>query len=108
MILIKSKKEGFRRCGVAHTVQGQEFADDFFSQAQLVKMEDEPMLDVSLVPVSPLRLESDEEARKVLNKMTNARLKADCDELGIKYPANAVKTELVDQILANTAPAPEE
>ena len=52
--------------------------------------------------------EEEAQARDILEKMTNAKLKADCDEIGIEYPANATKAVLVDLILENTAPALEE
>jgi len=46
MIQIKSKYDGFRRCGVAHTKAGQEFPDDFFTAEQIKQMENDPMITV--------------------------------------------------------------
>lgn len=56
MIKIISKKDGFRRCGVAHTEAPTEYPDDAFSDDQLEILMGEPMLvvevvgDVSVVP----------------------------------------------------------
>ena len=49
MIKIKSKNEGFRRCGVAHTTAGKEFADDFFTKDQLKQLEADPMISVTYI-----------------------------------------------------------
>jgi len=109
MIFIQSKNEGFRRAGVAHTKKGKEFPDDFFTFDQLELLKNEPMLEVSCLEVTQAP-DTDEaaQARKVLEKMTNDKLKSDCDAMGIEYPATALKAALVDLILKNTAPAPEE
>lgn len=45
-IIIKSKKEGFRRAGVAHSKQATEYPVDFFTDKQLAALEAEPMLTV--------------------------------------------------------------
>lgn len=44
MIIITSKRAGFRRCGVAHPAEPTEYPDDAFSRDQLKAMHDEPML----------------------------------------------------------------
>lgn len=51
MIKIISKKDGFRRCGVAHTEAPTEHADDAFSDDQLETLLKEPMLSVEMVDV---------------------------------------------------------
>ena len=109
MIQIVSKKDGFRRGGVAHPDKPKDYPDDFFSKDQLEAMENEPMLFVTHLPDLPKKdLEEETRARKMLEGMTNDKLKADCDAEGIKYAGNATKAELVDLLLKNTAPAPEE
>ena len=51
-IFVKSNKDGFRRCGVAHTREGREFADDVFTEEQIKIMNDDPdIMIVSGVPV---------------------------------------------------------
>ncbi len=49
MIRITSKKEGFRRCGVAHPSTVTEHADDAFTSAQLKQLQAEPMLLIEIV-----------------------------------------------------------
>ncbi len=44
MIIITSKKEGFRRCGVAHPTTPTEHPDDAFTPEQIKALHDEPML----------------------------------------------------------------
>ena len=44
MIVIKSKQEGFRRCGVAHTKAQTEWPNSKFSKEELEILKSEPML----------------------------------------------------------------
>lgn len=53
MIQIKSKYDGFRRCGVAHTKAGHEFSDDFFTDDQIKQLKNDPMLTVVHVKAVP-------------------------------------------------------
>lgn len=64
MIIITSKKNGFRRCGVAHPAEKTEYPNDFFTAEQIEELHNEPMLVV---------LEGDEEAAKLSNKLAPAR-----------------------------------
>lgn len=48
MIKIASKREGFRRCGIAHSVTPTEYSDDAFTPAQRALLEAEPMLIVTI------------------------------------------------------------
>ena len=48
MIKIKSKKAGFRRCGVAHPKEAA-YPDDRFSKEELAVLKAEPMLTVEIV-----------------------------------------------------------
>ena len=41
-VFIKSRTHGFRRCGVAHSAEGREFPDDFFSEDQIKILNDDP------------------------------------------------------------------
>ncbi len=53
MIRIRSKKEGFRRAGVAHSVAPKEYPDDKFSKKELQLLKSEPMLFVEQIPDPP-------------------------------------------------------
>ncbi len=50
MIRITSKKEGFRRCGIAHCEKPIDYPNDRFSAKQLKALKDEPMLVVQELP----------------------------------------------------------
>lgn len=52
MIEIKSKKEGFRRCGVAHAREAA-YPDNRFTAAELAILQAEPMLTVTIRPDKP-------------------------------------------------------
>ena len=56
MIIITAKKDGFRRCGMAHSAKPVQHNDDAFSQAQLEQLQAEPMLVVELVADEPKEL----------------------------------------------------
>lgn len=43
-IVITSKHEGFRRCGIAHSSKAARYQDDFFSEEQLRALSKEPQL----------------------------------------------------------------
>lgn len=49
MIRITSKKDGFRRCGVAHPKTATEYLDGRFSAKELKILQAEPQLDVQLL-----------------------------------------------------------
>lgn len=44
MIIITSRKAGFRRCGIAHPAEPTEYADDAFTPEQIKALHAEPML----------------------------------------------------------------
>ena len=44
MIIITSKKDGFRRCGVAHPAAPTEYPEGTFTPDQIKTMRNEPML----------------------------------------------------------------
>ena len=43
-IVITSKHDGFRRCGIAHSSKAARYPDDFFSEEQLRALSKEPQL----------------------------------------------------------------
>ncbi|MBW2559967.1 MAG: hypothetical protein JRE40_03815 [Deltaproteobacteria bacterium] len=102
MIIIKSKQDGFRRCGVAHTKQPVEHPDDKFSEAEIAVMEADPMLTVKRV----LTVEREDELviakSPVLRDMTVAALKDLLDTLNVKYDNRATKAVLIGLVDANT------
>ena len=51
MIRITAKKDGFRRCGIAHGKEPVEYPNDRFSPAQLDQLQAEPMLVVETLEV---------------------------------------------------------
>lgn len=50
MIRIISKKDGFRRCGIAHSSKPTDYPDDQFSKKELKRLKAEPMLVVQELP----------------------------------------------------------
>lgn len=63
MLIITSKKEGFRCCGVAHPATPTEHADDRFNEKELAALRAEPMLMV---------LNADEAKAELINKQIPA------------------------------------
>ncbi|MDX9793798.1 MAG: HI1506-related protein [Kiritimatiellia bacterium] len=53
MIVITSKREGFRRCGVAHAAGPVEWPDGRWTEAELDALMAEPMLTVDYVEDPP-------------------------------------------------------
>jgi hypothetical protein len=53
MIRIRSKKDGFRRCGIAHSEKPVDYPDDRFSKKQIAELKAEPMLFVEELPDPP-------------------------------------------------------
>jgi len=49
MIRIRSKNEGFRRCGVVHSKEWREHANEDFTKKQIEQLKAEPMLQVEVV-----------------------------------------------------------
>ncbi len=53
MLIITAKKDGFRRCGLAHSAKPVEHQDDAFTPEQLAELQADPMLVVELVVEAP-------------------------------------------------------
>ena len=92
-IIIKSKREGFRRCGVAHHLEEITYPDDRFTPDEIAILQAEPMLTVELVESSVERKVPDEPGQIPID-MTVAKIKAALDDLEIEYPDKAKKAEL--------------
>ena len=50
MIVITARKEGFRRCGVAHAARPVAWPDGRWSEEEMAALVAEPMLTVEMVP----------------------------------------------------------
>lgn len=50
MIRITSKREGFRRCGVAHPKTPTEYPGGTFTREEIEILKADPMLQVELIP----------------------------------------------------------
>ena len=70
MIRISSKREGFRRCGIAHTVEPVEYPDDRWSADELRRLQGEPMLTVDVIVAPPTAITTD---RDTIPKRTYTR-----------------------------------
>jgi hypothetical protein len=101
MIIISSKREGFRRCGMAHPKKATEHADDAFSKEALAILQAEPMLTVQVV--------EDEEiaTSPLLKDMTVLKLQSLCKDLGIEYGPKDKKADLIGLIEKHMAEPPE-
>ncbi len=53
MLIITSKKPGFRRCGVAHPAEPTEHPERTFTAQQIEILKKEPMLTVTMQPDDP-------------------------------------------------------
>ncbi len=100
MIIITSKRDGFRRCGMAHPAAATEYADDAFTGEQLKTLRAEPMLTVSVAGAESKYPADDARAqlRKDLKKKTVEQLTEMLD--GVQIPAGAKKDELVELLVA--------
>jgi hypothetical protein len=100
MICITSKKEGFRRCGVSHTKEPVEYADDKFSEEEIAVLEADPMLAITHVEDKIIA------ETPALKDMTVAELKGLMEKLVLPYDTRATKAVLIKMIEANTAEPP--
>lgn len=55
MIRIRSKIDGFRRCGVSHPVAPSSYPDGRFSKKELETLKAEPMLTVEEIAEEPVK-----------------------------------------------------
>lgn len=101
MIRIRSKQEGFRRCGVAHPAEWTEYPDDRFSAEELEVLMAEPMLQVQ----TGAAVEDSGGA----TGLTCKKLTAILARMGVEVPKPPVRKAdleaLLDKTLAEPAPA---
>lgn len=94
MIIITAKKDGFRRCGIAHSAKRVEYPADAFSSEQLAELQAEPMLVVELVV----------EAQKEPDQPAPLNEKIVAESAVAETPAPAAEDHLAET--AETKPAP--
>lgn len=63
-IQITAKRDGFRRCGIAHSDKTTTYDDGFFSKAQLAELKTEPQLIVTVVSGTAVAGDGDGKALK--------------------------------------------
>lgn len=115
-IIIKAKLDGFRRCGTDFSRTGRQYPKAMFTADEWKILRADPMLIVSEAPgsgrdqVGAKPLDSAEEAqtRKILTATRVSKLKKELDRMGVSYSARATKSDLVDLLLKNSAPLPDE
>lgn len=101
MIQISSKREGFRRCGVAHPRGPVTYDDGEFSAEEIEILQAEPMLTV-------VEIDGGDIAKSPgFDQMTVKELKELCARIEISIPARANKADLIELLNSNTAEAPE-
>ncbi len=93
MLRIRSKTDGFRRCGVPHSSEWKEHPDGAFTPEQVDILKAEPMLQVEEIKEAP--------------ELTVPQIKARLAEMGVEIP-QGVKNKpdiqaLLDQALAEAA-----
>ena len=93
-IIIKSKREGFRRCGIAHHLEEITHPDGRFTPDEITRLQAEPRLTVKLVESSVERIVPDQPQEISGDTMTVAQIKNELDALGVEYPDKAKKAEL--------------
>jgi hypothetical protein len=83
-VIITAKRDGFRRCGLAHPAKPVEHPDGTFTDEQLDILKAEPMLVVQ-----------DKVADNPLAAMTKDKLAALLTERGVAFDPKAKKDELL-------------
>lgn len=99
-ITITSKKDGFRRAGMAHPAKPNTYPDGTFTAEQLKALQADPMLVVHVTAPEPEKPKdsgetTDEPAGKALADMTKKELAAWLAENKVAFPTSASKDELV-------------
>ena len=97
-ILITAKVNGFRRCGIAHSDETVEYPDDYFTPLQLIELQSEPMLVVSVGTKDAAKQQPDAGADKQIAalKAEVTRLQAEVEHL------TKSNTELYDNVMQLT------
>lgn len=91
-IQITAKREGFRRCGIAHSEKTTTYPDGHFTDAQLRELGSEPNLIVMKVDVRPAMTSNDDALSRALARI--AELESGLTQLS--SDADALKQQLAD------------
>ena len=83
-IRITSKKDGFRRCGIAHPSKPKEYPNDKFSKKQLAELRADPMLIVD-------EIEEKEEHDSLDSGLETAGIEAGKEEIPYKEKTKSKK-----------------
>ncbi|WP_321367592.1 HI1506-related protein [uncultured Desulfuromusa sp.] len=99
MIVITSKKDGFRRGGIVHSKEPTEYPDDRFSAKDLKALKAEPMLAVEVVtdePKEPQRPNVADTVKQVeaTSNLEELELFNDDERKGVKTAVEKRKEEL--------------
>jgi hypothetical protein len=97
MIIITSKKDGFRRCGVAHPAGPTEYQDGTFSPDQIKELQSEPMLMV--VEEAPSEAELSGKTPSASDTIALVKAAATIEELG-KLAEGEKRKTVLDAIAA--------
>ena len=89
MIKIQAKRGGFRRCGVAHSLEPVEYADDHFSPEELAILKAEPSLVVTVTDGTPEKADRCN-AAKTIKLVKDAATMADLDALALDEERKSV------------------
>ena len=109
MIRIQSKKDGFRRCGMAHPKGPVDYPEDRFTAEELAILKAEPMLTVTVEAERDIKTSNDtvlEAFRLGLAGKTVEELKASLTAAGIAVPSGAKKADLVELLVKDTLEKP--
>ena len=103
-VTISAKRQGFRRCGIAHSKAPVQYPDNRWSKQQIEILQAEPMLDVAIGDAGSTAAGTGadaarEQMRRDLNKHTVAELTAMIEAAGAAIEPGAKKADLVELLL---------
>jgi hypothetical protein len=106
-ITIKSKKDGFRRAGMAHSVSPQSYPESRWSPEQLAALKAEPMLLVTEEEVAggntgPAGQAAIDQMKNDLKRKKKEELTEMLKGMPVDIPPDATKDELIALIIAET------
>lgn len=119
-IQITAKRDGFRRCGMAHSDKTQTYTDGHFSSSVLAELMAEPMLVVSYVPDGQAENTDQSEALKqalgqiielkdsmITLQARNLELESSLQQLSKDADALKSDNERANATIASLTPAPD-
>ena len=97
MIRISATRDGFRRCGMAHTRVPVDHPDGTFSAEEIEVLQNEPLLSVTVIDDDGVVAQTPPP-----DEMTVPELKALLEKLEVPYAKKANKPDLVRLVMDNT------